>query len=74
MRRKRIKMPVEYICDGCGKREPSPRNVINFGWVKPEGWYGRTDAETGKSYVACSRKCIDAIEENTGETNIIAPW
>ena len=60
-------MGVEFICDYCGKRETG--TVNNMGrWFKPNLWYQRTDKETGKTSVACSRKCAEVLG------GIIAPW
>lgn len=62
-------MAVEYICDGCGKREPATNNGRN--WFKPSAWYQRSDDEGPQ--VACSRECIDAIAEKTGKTSVVLP-
>ena len=58
-------MPVEFICDECGKREKGWANHLGD-WFKPPKWYQRT--ENGKTQVACSRECIEKIG------GLVAPW
>lgn len=60
-------MPVEFICDGCGKRKMGSFNYRGDP-LKPSKWYIRTDKETKKTYLACSRECTDKLG------GIVAPW
>ena len=62
-------MPVEFICDGCGKR--CPGTFSNGQWHKPALWYQRSD-EDGPQ-LACSRECIETIAEKTGKTSVVLP-
>ena len=62
-------MSADFICDGCGKREPGYWNGQYFS--KPDKWYLRSD-EDGPQ-VACSRTCIDVIAEATGKTSGVLP-
>lgn len=64
-------MAVEYVCDGCGKREPA----IHYGraeWHKPHNWFQRGD-ENGPQD-ACSRECIEKIAKATGKTGVVLPF
>lgn len=63
-------MSVEYICDGCGKREPAAN--MPHGFFKPARWFERGD-EHG-TQVACSRECIAKIAQKTGKTAVVAPF
>lgn len=61
---------VEFICDGCGKRQTAM--VTERGdFFKPHAWYQRTD-EDG-TQVACSRECIEKVAQDTGKTNLVLP-
>ena len=60
-------MPVEFVCDGCGERREGSFNYQGNA-MKPHKWYIRTDKETKKTFIACSRKCTD----NLG--GLHAPW
>ena len=62
-------MAVEYICDGCGKRERGMHNGRD--WFKPSHWYQRADNDGPQE--ACSRECIDAVAEKTGKTSVVLP-
>ena len=62
---------IEYICDGCGKREKADK-AFNGQAIKPKDWYMRIDENLGELH-ACSRKCIDAIAEKTGTHSIVFP-
>lgn len=61
---------VEFICDGCGKREPG---YIGAGGsvFKPSEWYGRQD-EDGQQH-ACCRACVKIIAEKSGKTAVVLP-
>lgn len=61
-------MGCEFICDGCGKREPAEEGA-GGNWLKPYSWFQRSD-EDGIQ-VACCRKCIDKIAKKTGKTNVV---
>jgi len=63
-------MACEFICDGCGKREPGWASR-NGDWFKPRLWFQRTDDDG--TQMACSRECIDRIAEKTGKTRCILP-
>lgn len=64
-------MAAEWICDGCGKREPAMVAGIPKKFMKPRDWYERSDDDGVQT--ACSRECIDAIAEKTGKTRVILP-
>jgi hypothetical protein len=59
----------EFICDGCGKREPGYFNGLN--WFKPSDWYERTDEDGPQT--ACCRACIEKVSEKTGKTKVVLP-
>lgn len=63
-------MAVEFICDGCGKREPGTFNRMGDA-LKPRLWYQRGDDDG--TQMACSRECIDKIAEETGKTDVVLP-
>lgn len=63
-------MAVEFICDGCGKREPGEVHAGGSTY-KPREWFGRQD-EDGQQH-ACSRECIEKIAEKTGKTAVVLP-
>ena len=63
-------MPVEYICDGCGKRVPAGK-AYNGEAIKPHKWYARRDKD-GEQF-ACSRKCIDKVARESGKTSLVLP-
>lgn len=66
-------MPVEYICDGCGKKQMGGFNYMGDS-LKPHKWYARgvtelvDGREIRKSLYACSRACTDKIG------GLHAPW
>jgi len=62
-------MACEYICDGCGKREPAEKGGGH--WWKPSLWFQRSDKDGIQD--ACSLECIDKIAEKTGKTRVILP-
>ena len=62
-------MSAEWICDGCGKREPAMQG--RSGWFSPKSWYSRGDDYHTQD--ACSRECIDKIAKATGKTNVVLP-
>ena len=57
---------VEYICDGCGKREKAKGD-----YDKPEESYARAD-EDGEQH-ACSREFVETVSKKTGKTNVVLP-
>ena len=65
-------MSVEYICDGCEKREDAVVASGTHGWAKPPKWYQRRDEDGPQD--ACSRKCIETIAEKTGKNAMVLPW
>ncbi|HXH05867.1 MAG TPA: hypothetical protein VNI83_04680 [Vicinamibacterales bacterium] len=67
-------MGAEFICDGCGRREPGWADPVYGFWHKPHHWYQRTDSSDGTTYVACSRSCIEQIERHSGKKAVIAPF
>ena len=63
-------MPVEFICDGCGKKKRGWANHSGD-WQKPPLWFQRTDSDG--TQVACSRACIETIAKKTGKTSVVLP-
>jgi len=63
-------MTCEFTCDNpdCGKKAPGFKIEHGFGWGKPHKWYSRTDQDTKKTFVACSRECTEALG------GLHAPW
>ena len=67
-------MAAESICDGCGKRQPMENN--GRAWFKPQDWFERTPMEgknKGKILTACSRPCIDRINEKDDAPRGVLP-
>lgn len=62
-------MAAEFICDGCGKREPAVPGAHS--WAKPPQWFERGDEDGIQD--ACSRECIRRIAEKTGKTSLVLP-
>jgi len=62
-------MACEFICDGCGKREPADFNGRE--WAKPSSWYQRSNEDGVQD--ACCRKCIEIISKKTGKTSVVLP-
>jgi len=68
-------MPVEYICDGCGKRQEGGFNYRGDS-LKPHKWYSRVityipegyRTEVKKTLYACSRECTSKLG------GLHAPW
>jgi len=66
-------MPVEYICDGCGKRQAGIFNFLGNS-LKPYKWYSRLAKElvdgneVKKTLYACSRACSSKLG------GLHAPW
>ncbi len=54
-------MSMIAVCDGCGKQEPALGN--NSQWLKPNLWYQRTPLDDRKPILACSRECIQIVED-----------
>lgn len=63
-------MACEYICDGCGKREPAEASGHN--WDKPKKWFQKKDQDGIQD--ACSRECIMKIATKTGKTSVVLPF
>lgn len=63
-------MAVEFVCDGCGKREPGVASAGVHRWIKPRAWFQRSDDGIQD---ACSRKCIEVIAEKSGKTSVVLP-
>ena len=63
-------MACEYICDGCGKREPADKSLMGD-WIKPRLWFRRCDLDGSQD--ACCRECIKKIAEKTGKTDLVLP-
>lgn len=63
-------MAVEFICDGCGKKEPARYNYQHDA-IKPSKWYERGDEE-GVQH-ACSTTCIEKVAKETGKTALVLP-
>jgi hypothetical protein len=62
-------MACEYICDGCGKREPAEFNGRDY--FKPRNWFARGDKDGRQE--ACSRACIEKVAAKTGKTDLVLP-
>jgi hypothetical protein len=62
-------MAVEFICDGCGKREPG--FFAHGNAFKPSSWYARSDKDG--TQVACSRACIEVVAAKSGKTAVVLP-
>lgn len=58
-------MSIEYICDGCGARQPVKREA------KPRDWFVREDDDGVQ--VACSRPCIALVAKASGKTGLVLP-
>jgi len=67
--KKELTMACEYICDGCGKREPADFNGRE--WTKPSSWYQRSDEDGIQD--ACCRECIEIVSKKTGKTSVVLP-
>lgn len=52
-------MAAEWICDGCGKREPAVMYGVPRDWHKPRKWFSRADEDGVQD--ACSPECIEKI-------------
>lgn len=65
-------MSVLFVCDGCGKQEKT--RGTRAGYFAPHAWYRRTDKETGITFDACSRDCVEAINEQNGDRTPILPF
>ena len=63
-------MAAEWICDGCGKREPGVATRMGR-WIKPSHWFERSDNDGIQS--ACCKKCIDKIAATSGKTSLVLP-
>lgn len=48
-------------CDGCGKEARAFSNGRE--WFKPSDWFERTPDGERTPIQACSRRCIEAVEE-----------
>lgn len=66
-------MAVEFICDGCGKREPCVYGYAGDAH-KPGQWFQRFDKEKNKALHACSRACVDRTADKTGSHRVILPF
>lgn len=62
-------MACEFICDGCGKKQPAEHNGRD--WFKPSAWFERSDSDGVQT--ACSRECIKKIAEKSGKTDVVIP-
>lgn len=64
-------MAVEFICDGCGKRERGMQYENSRDWHKPWNWFQRSDKNGIQD--ACSRECVEVIAKKTGKTGVVLP-
>ena len=64
-------MAAEFICDGCGKREPAVKQGRDWHWGKPPKWFQRADEDGIQD--ACSRVCIEKIAKASGKTRVVLP-
>lgn len=63
-------------CDGCGKEERAFSNGHN--WFKPWDWFERTPEGEKTPIQACSRQCIELVEQKRKEqgkqsTTVVLP-
>lgn len=63
-------------CDGCGREAPAASNGIS--WFKPSSWFERTPKGEDTPLQACSRACIQKIEqqrkgEGKSSTTVVLP-
>lgn len=65
-------MAVIFVCDACGKQEPGQTNGAG-GWSKPGEWFSRTPKGERTELVACSRRCVERLNADRGETTPIIP-
>lgn len=77
-------MSAEWICDGCGRREPGEIG-LSGNWFKPSRWYEKTVFEDegsspfGKvgraktTLSACSRACIESASKKAGVHSLVLP-
>lgn len=78
-------MSAEWICDGCGKREPGAISALG-NWCAPPGWFERTVFEdegtvtrfgpVGRAKAtlsACSRECIEPAAKKAGAHSLVLP-
>lgn len=61
---------VEFICDGCGKRQVVA-GTRQGDFFKPHDWYQRTDDDGTQT--ACSRECIEKVAAKSGKTAVVLP-
>lgn len=70
-------MSVKYICDGCGKEEPGEHHP--GGVFKPSDWFSRCiwEGDERRQYprwlFACSRECVEKINEKSDDPMPILP-
>jgi len=64
---------VIFKCDGCGKEEHG--FYSGRSWLKPAKWYARNIQIDGydDQLLACSRNCMDKIDEEMGEKVPVIP-
>ena len=80
-------MAAEFVCDGCGKREPG--RATRDGWRKPLRWFERQvfvdpHGELMREHVfdgqplifatihtACSRDCVEVVAAKTGLKSMV---
>ena len=58
------------VCDGCGAQEPAFSNGRD--WFKPLSWYERSPPGESRPVTACSRRCIDLVEQKRREGGLEA--
>jgi len=66
-------MSIEYICDGCGKREAAAYSKEALDPSKPYEWFGKRDKATGRWLHACSRPCIKIAADKFATDDIVLP-
>ena len=64
-------MAAIFVCDACGKQAPGTSNGLQ--WFKPDDWFERTPKGERTPLTACSRECVDRINDERGERTPIIP-
>lgn len=60
-----------WICDGCGKQTEK-----RFTEFKPYDWYAKDTHEDQRTmtYHACSRDCIEKVQQKYNISGLVAPY
>lgn len=58
-------MPIEYVCDHCGKRELAVPGKEK--WERPsDAWFERANFQQNSVQAACSKECAVEISKKIG--------